>query len=310
MSFNAYHQGVVFISDTSGYVYALNATLGTLLWETKIGNDIDISSPTLSGGLLFIGTRDGEGGAFFALNETTGAIVWKYPVGVSVTAPPSVADGMMFCGTDGWFMYAFDVGVGNGNWTLHRYDSWNRAYSPTGLTEWQFVNASCSTARGVTTCMVTNAYDHDVSNVMLMVNFSAYWYDSFGTLLKSGSDNYTIGQLSSGSTMTFTITKTPYPTARILKPGNALYIANKRIMSLRIPLIIGKITIEVNASSNHSNITRVDFYIDNELKTTVTSKPYTWTWDTRAFFWHTIKIIASNSFGNSASVELPVWKFF
>jgi hypothetical protein len=216
----------------------------------------------------------------------------------------------MLCGTDGWFMYVFDVGVGNGDWTLHRYDSWNTAYSPTGLTEWQFVKASCSTTAGATTCVVTSAYDHDVPNVTLKVNFSAYWYDVSGDLLKSGSDNYTIGQLSSGSLMTFTITKTPYPTVRILKPENALYLANKKIMPLRVPLILGKIAIEVNASSDQSNITRVDFYIDSELKATVTAKPYTWTWDARSFGRHTIQIVAFNSFGNSASAELPVWKFF
>jgi len=310
LSFNAYHKGVVFISDTSGYVYSLNATTGSLLWENKIGSDIDISSPTLSGGLLFIGTRDGDHGAFFALNKTTGAVVWKYPVGVSVTAPPSIADGMMFCGTDGWYMYAFDVGVGSGAWTLHRYDRWNTAYSPTGLTEWQFVKADCITSSGVTTCVVTNQYDHEVTNITLRLNFSAYWYDSSGNLLQSGSKNFTIERLSSGSSMTLTITKTPFPTVKILKPENALYIGNRKIIPLRAPVILGKITIEIDAFSNQSNITRVDFYIDNGLKASVTSKPYTWRWDARAFFKHTIKIIVCNSFGNSAAVGLSVWKFF
>jgi outer membrane protein assembly factor BamB len=310
LSFNAYHHGVVFISDTSGYVYALNATQGSLLWETKIGNDCDISSPTLSGGLLFIGTRDGAEGAFFALNETTGAVLWKYPVGVSVTAPPSIADGMMFCGTDGWYIYAFDFGVGSGNWTLHRYDSWNTAFSPTGLTEWQHIKARCQTMTGVTTCDVTNTYDHDVPNISLQVNFSAYWYDDAGNLLKAGSDNYTITLLSSGSSMTLRIARTPFPKVGILKPQNALYIANREIMPLRTPIIIGKITIEVNASTTNSTITRVEFYIDNDLKATVNSEPYSWTWDARVFFRHTITIIAENSFGNTASVELAVRKFF
>jgi len=310
LSFNAYHKGVVFISDTSGYVYALNATYGTLIWENKIGDDIDISSPTLSGGLLFIGTRDGDNGAFFALNETTGTIVWKYPVGVSVTAPPSIANGMMFCGTDGWYMYAFDVGVGSGNWTLHRYDKWNTAYSPTGLTTWQYIKADCTTIIGVTTCLVTNYYDHEVANITLRLNFSAYWYDFAGNLLKSGSDNFTIERLSSASSMMFTITKTPFPKVKILKPENAIYIGNKEITSFRVPLIFGKITIEVDASSNQSEIARVDFSIDNELKATVNTTPYSWMWDGRAFFRHTIKISAYNSFGNCAVAELAVWKFF
>jgi outer membrane protein assembly factor BamB len=207
LSFNAYHNNVIFISDTSGYVYALNSSSGALLWEKKIGNTIDISSPTLSGGLLFIGTRDFEGGAFFALNETNGDILWKYPVGASVTAPPSIADGMMLCGTDSWYMYAFDFGIGNGNWLLHRYDSRNTAFSATGLTEWQFVSASCNTVNDITTCSVTNTYDHDITDVKLKLSdrVNANWYDISGHLLKSESNDYVIEDLSSLSTLTIVI---------------------------------------------------------------------------------------------------------
>ena len=207
-SFNAYHNGVVFIADLSGYVYALDSTDGTLLWENKIGDTIDISSPTLSGGLLFIGTRDGSKGAFFALNETTGDVLWKYTIGSSVTAPPSIVDGMMLCGADDWYMYAFDFGVGSGNWTLHRYDSHNTAYSPYGLTTWQYVEADCTTDEMVTTCIVTNYYDRDVTNITLKLPFRGDWYNQSGDLLKSDSDNYMIDSLSSLSSMTFIIQNT------------------------------------------------------------------------------------------------------
>jgi len=207
LSFNAYHNNVIFISDTSGYVYALNSSSGALLWEKKIGNTIDISSPTLSGGLLFIGTRDFEEGAFFALNEATGDILWKYPVGASVTAPPSIVDGMMLCGTDSWNMYAFDFGIGTGDWLLHRYDSSNTAFSSNGLTEWQFVSASCNTVNDITTCSVTNTYDHDVTDVKLKLSdgVNANWYDISGHLLKSESNYYMIEDLSSLSTLTIVI---------------------------------------------------------------------------------------------------------
>ena len=182
LSFNAYHDGVVFISDTHGYVYAIDSAYGALIWEKKIGTKIDISSPTLSNGLLLIGTRDWNSGAIFVLNETTGDIIWKYHVGSSVTAPPSIADGMMFCGTDGWYMYAFDFGIGSGDWILHRYDKYNTAYSPDGLTTWQYVLADCTTDNDVTTCIVTNYYDHDVVNVNLRLNndLNAYWYGWIG----------------------------------------------------------------------------------------------------------------------------------
>ncbi len=207
LSFNAYHNGVVYISDTSGYVYALDSTDGTLIWENKIGNCIDISSPTISGGLIFIGTRDGSNGAFFALEESTGEILWKYTIGASITAPPSIVDGMMLCGTDDWDMYAFNFGIGGGDWLLHRYDSLNTAYSPNGLTTWQYVEADCSTNNDITACTIKNYYDHGVNNIILKLDFSACWYDCFGNLLKSKSDFYTIDSLSSLSSIGFVITK-------------------------------------------------------------------------------------------------------
>ena len=200
---------MVFIADASGYVYALDSTDGTLIWENKIGDVIDISSPTISGGLIFVGTRDGSNGAFFALEESTGEILWKYTIGVSVTAPPSIVDGMMLCGTDNWYMYAFNFGIGGGDWLLHRYDSSNTAYSPNGLTTWQYVEAQCTTNNDITTCIVTNYYDHDVKNITLKLDFNAYWYDSLGNLLKSDSDYYIMINLPTSSTMTFIISKNP-----------------------------------------------------------------------------------------------------
>ena len=313
LSFNAYHNGMVFIADTAGYVYALNSTTGTLIWENKIGNTIDISSPTLSGGLLFIGTRDFDEGAFFTLDEETGDIVWKYTIGSSVTAPPTIADGMMLCGSDDWHMYAFDFGVGSGDWKLHRYDNWNTAYSSDGLTIWQYVKADCTTDDNITTCTVTNYYDHDVTKVKLKVDFNAYWYDSSGELLKSESDNYVIDNLSSSSSMTFTIKKDPLMDVKIIKPDKAIYIMNKEIIPFFTPLIIGRIDIEVNVIYNdQSEINRVEFYIDDELKETDISGPYSWMWDERTplRFRHTIKVMAYDNTGNySASDEINVWKF-
>jgi len=207
LSFNAYYDNVLFISDMSGYVYALNSSTGILIWEKKVGDTFDISSPSISGGLLFIGTRDFEQGSFFALDVRNGDILWKYIIGACVTAPPSVADGMMLCGTDDWDMYAFDFGIGTGDWLLHRYDSSNTAFSPDGLTEWQFVSASCNSVENTTICNITNTYDHDVANVKLQLtdSINGNWYDSSGILLKLDSDYYIIDNLSSLFSMTFII---------------------------------------------------------------------------------------------------------
>ncbi len=310
LSFNAYHDGVVFIADTSGYVYALNSTSGILIWEHKIGNTFDISSPTLSGGLLFIGTRDGRDGAFFVLDEVTGDVVWRYSIGSNVTAPPSIADGIMFCGADDWHMYAFDFGVGNGNWILHRYDSSNTAYSPDGLITWQYVEANCTTYEDITMCTITNYYDHDVTNVTLRNSYNAYWYDSSENLIKSNSDTYTITSLPNASSVKLIITKSPLFNVNIIKPERAFYINNNKIMPSSTTVIIGKIDIEVDVSCyNHSDISGVEFYIDDELKDMDVEGPYSWTWDEKAFLKHTIKAIAYTTDNDIATDEQEVWIF-
>jgi outer membrane protein assembly factor BamB len=211
LSFNAYHDGVVFISDVYGFVYALDAVSGDLIWENHVAGTFDISSPTISGGLVVIGSRDFNSGAFYVLDEKTGELLWKYTVGASITAPPSIADGMMLCGTDGWDLYCFDFGIGDDDWLLHRYDSLNTAYSPGGLTEWQYVQADCSIVEDVVSCRITNFYDHSVSNIILNLwsDYEGYWYDSLGNMISSTSDSYTIDVLESGSELVLFISEAP-----------------------------------------------------------------------------------------------------
>ncbi len=310
LSFNAYHNGCVFIADTLGYVYALNGSTGHLLWEKKIGESCDISSPTISGGLLFIGTRDGTDGAFYALNESTGVILWRYPIGASVTAPPSIVDGMMLCGSDGWNMYAFDVGRGNGDWLLHRYDSWNTAYSSVGLLEWQYIRAACSSQQDIITCVLTNAYDHQVQNIILHLPFVAYWYTESGELLKENSDTYTLESLPAAATMTLLISQEPFFSVTITKPENGLYVANMKVLPFFVPLVFG--FIEVHASveeMNRSVVDRVEFYIDDKLQETDTIAPFSWSWSQRSLGSHLIKVIAYKN-DKSVTNELKVWKIF
>ena len=82
------------------------------------------------------------------------------------------------------------------------------------------------------------------------------------------------------------------PQVSITKPVNALYIRNRTILPFIIPIVIGNIDIEVDASDNESGIERVKFYIDGELKAMDNSTPYTHRWDERVFrnFKHTIEV--------------------
>lgn len=74
-------------------------------------------------------------------------------------------------------------------------------------------------------------------------------------------------------------------------------------------VVIGKIKVIVDALDNQSGLQRVEFYIDDELKSTDTAAPYDWTWSDRGhFFPYTLKVIAYDNYGNNNSDTFKVWK--
>ena len=98
----------------------------------------------------------------------------------------------------------------------------------------------------------------------------------------------------------------------IAKPLRAFYINNNRIMPFNKARIIGEIEIEAYIPwswHGHGAADKVEFYIDDDLKATVASEPFNWTWNEKTIGRHTIKVIAYDDEGNSASDEIEVWKF-
>jgi len=64
--------------------------------------------------------------------------------------------------------------------------------------------------------------------------------------------------------------------ARIIKPRGAMYLFNRRLISLPFTIVIGAINIEVKTSNN---VNKVEFYIDNELVDVDYTPPYEWFWN-------------------------------
>jgi len=109
------------------------------------------------------------------------------------------------------------------------------------------------------------------------------------------------------------------PEVYITKPQDAyLYVNILDIIVFEIPirfiifntLIIGKIDIDVYAIDNISGINQVEFYINDELKSTDNTPPYSWTWDQIVIlFPYEIKVVAYDNAGNQESDVKNVWKF-
>jgi len=106
------------------------------------------------------------------------------------------------------------------------------------------------------------------------------------------------------------------PSVEITKPEAwFLYININDVIVLKLPfitnLIIGKIDIEVDAPDCLYGIDEVEFLVNNELKATVSTEPYSWTWDEQdILFLYKVKVIAYDNEGNSAEDYIDVWKIF
>jgi len=108
--------------------------------------------------------------------------------------------------------------------------------------------------------------------------------------------------------------ETSLPLVNIIAPVGGyinINVLSLFVLKLRFftTIAIGKTKVLVEASDNQSGIQRVEFYVDDQLKQTVTSAPYNWTWTDRGlFFPYTLKAVAYDYYGNSNSDSLKVWK--
>ena len=136
------------------------------------------------------------------------------------------------------------------------------------------------------------------------------WTFSHWTGDITGNDNPEAINVTENKTVAahFTEEEVP-PTIEIVAPKNAIYVFDSAILPFPIPIIVRRITIEVDASDNDSGIERVEFYIDGKLRGNDTSSPYTWTWIDDGPRRHIINATAYDNAGNSAYQEITVWKW-
>jgi len=99
----------------------------------------------------------------------------------------------------------------------------------------------------------------------------------------------------------------------MLKPLNALYINNNRVIPYQRCIILGSIDIEASIHDFYyrdrdDDVDRVEFFLDDELVETVFSPPFIWEWNQKSFGNHMIKIIAYDDNDFSVIAERPVMR--
>ncbi|MBI4234420.1 MAG: PQQ-binding-like beta-propeller repeat protein [Chloroflexi bacterium] len=105
-------RGRVFLATGDRRVVALEATNGTLLWETPVTGPVD-ASPALADGLLYVGLRDGR---LLALDAETGAIRWSFKTGNPIFSSPVVHRGLLYLSSSDGFLYGLDARTGEKRW--------------------------------------------------------------------------------------------------------------------------------------------------------------------------------------------------
>jgi alcohol dehydrogenase (cytochrome c) len=126
------HNGIIYLSNTSNTVQALDGRTGDLIWENRIGPDSTrgygaTRSLALYQDKVFVPTTDAR---LYALNARTGEIIWQVELaggerGYSATAGPIVVHGKVLSGLTGCGQYrvepgcyisAWDAGSGKPAW--------------------------------------------------------------------------------------------------------------------------------------------------------------------------------------------------
>ncbi len=100
-------------SDHTGYTMGNNQSdFVKLLWNYTTGRMVQ-SSPAVSNGLVFVGSRDSQ---LFCLNASNGQDVWKFSFHREVWSSPAVYNGAIFVGVDDGYLYCLNVTSGIPIW--------------------------------------------------------------------------------------------------------------------------------------------------------------------------------------------------
>jgi outer membrane protein assembly factor BamB/tRNA A-37 threonylcarbamoyl transferase component Bud32 len=105
--------GLVFFGSDDGKLYALKPGPASAreMWAYNAMLPIR-SSPVVEGDSLFFGT---DGGEFFCL-DVSGELRWRFQTRRRIMSTPLARDGIIYIGSDDWYVYALDMSQGYPVW--------------------------------------------------------------------------------------------------------------------------------------------------------------------------------------------------
>ena len=293
---------IYFFTETLNAYYPEN---GTLKWSLDIGGNGGLISPAIStDGTIYVGNH--EGNCIVAINPD-GTEKWRKEIcNLRAASSPIIAeDGTIYIGSSSvneggnWVgaLHAFGAGKdleadaggpysGNAEESIYFEDNLVLGGALPYSYHWDFGDGN--TSDGV--YHPQHVYARPGEYVATFTVVDGEQNES------SDTANVTVG--------------TSRPTVTITKPVNAIYFANIKLLPFLIPVVIGKITVEVDAYQEDVGIKEVCFYTDYVLRFIDYDEPYEWVWDERLFFSHRLAVYATSNDDKTSSDSIQVWKFF
>lgn len=94
-------------------LFAFDAITGEERWHFRTFAPIYNSSPAVTEGAVYVGSKDGT---IFAVDVETGQERWQMATRKAIYSSPAVVDGVLYVGSTDGFLYALDAATGSLKW--------------------------------------------------------------------------------------------------------------------------------------------------------------------------------------------------